>query len=323
MARVPKADKPALKSSIRPPKPVWPEHGPAVAVSFSGGGFRASLAGVGVIRALADLRLLGDVRYTSSVSGGSWPNALLALAWDDLKAEGFTTEAVDRLVVAPFVQRITTSSLLGHMAKNAWRLAGKATRSDLLGNAFDEWFGHGATMSDLSTDVRFIFNATNLNSGSRFYFEQARAGDYKAKYVKGDTIRLADALAASAALPGAMAALRMRAPNNVYPRADRPYLVDGAVYDNLGIEAILQVRERPLMVVLDAGAPLKRGVLGRRGFLTTVKRSSSVMQNQVTTLRRRWLIEGYRAWEDWEEHEPDAYAAYTADQATIEDAHRD
>ena len=76
------------------------------------------------------------------------------------------------------------------------------------------------------------------------------------------------------------------------------------------------------MVVLDSGAPLKRGVFGR-GLIRTVSRSTSVVRNQVTTLRRRWLIEGYRAWEDWEENEPEAYAAYTADQAAMDDAHRD
>ena len=314
MAKSATPQRPELKKSIRPPKPTWPDGRPALAVSYSGGGYRASLAGMGVTRALADLGLLGDVRYTSSVSGGSWANALLALNWDELKAEGFTTDAVDRLLIEPFVTRITTSSLTAEMMKNLWKVLGPKTRSDLLGDTFDAWFGGGRTLGDLSPDARFIFNATNLNSGRRFFFEQARAGDYKAKYVKGETIRVADALAASAALPGALSAQRMRTPHDVYPKENRPYLVDGAVYDNLGLEAFGQIYERPLMVVLDAGAELRAGIMGKRSILRTVKRSSSVVQNQVTSLRKRWLIEGFRAWEDWEEHEPDAYRAYTGDQ---------
>ena len=209
------------------------------------------------------------------------------------------------------------------MMKNMWRVLGAKTRSDLLGDAFDAWFGHGRMMGDLSPDARFIFNSTNLNSGRRFFFEQARAGDYKAHYVKGSTVRVADALAASAALPGALSAQRMRSPNDVYPKENRPYLVDGAVYDNLGLEAFGQLYDRPLMVVLDAGAELRSGVMGKRSILRTVKRSSSVVQNQVSTLRKRWLIEGFRAWEDWEEHEPDAYRAYTADQLAANDAIRE
>jgi predicted acylesterase/phospholipase RssA len=41
------------------------------ALAFSGGGFRASLAALGVLRFVADAGLLGRVRYVSSVSGGS------------------------------------------------------------------------------------------------------------------------------------------------------------------------------------------------------------------------------------------------------------
>jgi len=309
-----------LRKSIRPPKPSWPENRPALAIAFSGGGFRASLAGIGMIRGLADLDLLRDVRYTSSVSGGSWPNALLALKWDELKAQGFTTDAVDELVVEPFVTRITTSSMLGHMLKNSWRVLGSATRSDLLANVFDDWFGHGTTFGDLSDEVRFIFNSTNLNSGSRFFFEQARAGDYKAKYVPGSTIRVADALAASAAIPGMFTGQRMRSPNDVYPKGNRPYLVDGAAYDNLGLEAFGQIYARPLMVVLDAGAEFKQGLMGAGGIFRSIKRSSSVIQDQVTTVRRRWLIEGFRSWEDWEQSDPQAYEAYTTDQIAMNKA---
>lgn len=266
-----------------------------------------------MVRGLADLGLLGDVRYTSSVSGGSWANALLALRWADLKAEGFTTEAVDRLITRPFVETITTKSLMNHIVRNLWKVLGPKTRSDLLGDAFDEWFGHGQMMGDLPRDARFIFNSTNLNSGTRFFFEQARAGDWKAHYVPGDTVRVADALAASAALPGALSAQRMRSPNDVYPREHKPYLVDGAVYDNLGLEPYRSVRDRPLLVVLDAGGELKTGIMGRRRAWATVKRSSSVMQNQVTSVRKRWLVDNYRSWEEWEEREPEAYAAFCAD----------
>ena len=309
-----------LRKSIPPPKPNWPENRPALAVSFSGGGFRASLAGIGMIRGLSDLNLLRDVRYTSSVSGGSWANAMLALNWDALKARDFSPEAVDDLVVTPFVERVTTSSLLGHMLKNFWRVLGPATRSDLLGNAFDDWFGNGATFGDLSDDARFIFNSTNLNSGRRFFFEQARAGDYKAKYVPGSSIRVADGLAASAAIPGMFTEQRMRAPNDIYPKDNRPYLVDGAAYDNLGLEAFGQLHARPLMVVLDAGAQFKQGILGTGGILRSVKQSSAVVRDQVTTVRRRWLIEGFRSWEDWEESDPQAYEAYTTDQIAMNKA---
>ena len=313
MAKSAGAKVPKLKQYIRPPKPAWPEGRTALAVAYSGGGFRASLAGVGMTRALADLDLLRDVRYTSSVSGGSWANALLALHWDDLKADGFTSEAYDEIVLRPFVETITTKSLTREMVRNLWRLLGPKTRSDLLADAFDEWFGKGRLMGDLSGDARFIFNSTNLNTGARFAFEQARAGDYDVKYIDGDVVRVADALAASAALPGALSAQRLRDHDDVYPDDNKPYLVDGAVYDNLGLEAFRHFHSRPLIVALDAGAPLRKGGMGNRNPIRTITRSSAVMQSQIPKLRTRWLVDEFRTWEDWEAAEPEAYATYTAD----------
>jgi len=53
----------------------------ATGVCFSGGGTRAQCAAVGQLRALSMLGLLADVRYISSVSGGSWGTA--PFLWGD------------------------------------------------------------------------------------------------------------------------------------------------------------------------------------------------------------------------------------------------
>jgi len=293
--------------------PSWPDRGPQLAVSFSGGGFRASLAGLGMTRALADLGLLGNVRFTSSVSGGSWANALLALNWDDLKERNFETEAVDQLLVEPFVKRITTTSLSRRMTLRLWKVIGPRTRTDLLADAFDDWFGHGRTLGDLSADARFIFNATNLTTGRRFSFDQQHLGERGADSLPSEKMRVADALAASAALPGALSAQRL--PRSVArpPRPSRPLLVDGAVY-NLGIEPLRDLDTHPLMVVLDAGAPLHR--LNRDlGIIDTLRRSSAVGMNQLTAVRERWFVASLRAWEHWADQNPDQHRSYMADQA--------
>ncbi len=66
-------------------KPAPPPNGPTIGLTFSGGGFRATLAGLGMIRYLADADLLKNVRYSSSVSGGSVTNGLLAKHWPALR----------------------------------------------------------------------------------------------------------------------------------------------------------------------------------------------------------------------------------------------
>ena len=300
-------------SYIKRDAPAIPTNGrPAVAVAFSGGGFRASLAGMGVIRALADAELLGNVRYSSSVSGGCWPNAILALRWRDLEAGAFGRAAADEHVIAPFVHRISTESLTRHMLLNSWRVIGPTTRTDLLAHVFEKWFGNGRTLGDLPPEARWLFSATNLTNGARFEFDRQRVGDYQSEYIRAPDMAVSEALGASASIPGALATQRLRAPHNVYSRDKKPKLVDGAVYDNLGLEPLLHIGGKPLIVVLDAGAPIKRSVREKLGVLGSVKASSKISARQTTTLRKRWFIEKLRTWEEWEANNPEDFAAYLA-----------
>src|ERR671914_2882550 len=83
---------------LRATDPPPPADGDAVALSFSGGGFRATLASLGVMRFIADAGLLGRVRYVSSVSGGSLANGLFAHHYEELEKSNFTPESLDELV---------------------------------------------------------------------------------------------------------------------------------------------------------------------------------------------------------------------------------
>lgn len=281
---------------------------------------RASLSGLGMVRAIADAGLIENVRYSSSVSGGSWPNALLATRYGAIADAGFSRAAVDEHVVRPFVDKVSTESVSNTMLRNSWKILGPRTRTDLLADVFDDWFGHGAKLGDLPEGCRWIFNSTNLTNGARFGFERDRVGDNVAKYIRAPEMRVADALAASASLPGALATQRLRKPYNVYPRREDPKLVDGAVYDNLGLEPLLQVREKPLIVVLDAGAPVRSSVREKLGILGSVKKSSQISARQTTTLRKRWFIDQLRIWEDWEAADPDAYSDFVTDQDAKQEA---
>jgi hypothetical protein len=56
-----------------------------VGVAISGGGLRAASLGIGWLRGLYELGLLQDIRYLSTVSGGSWAATLLFLLPVDSK----------------------------------------------------------------------------------------------------------------------------------------------------------------------------------------------------------------------------------------------
>ena len=58
------------------------EHNGRIGLAFSGGGFRATLYHLGVVRFLRDAGILPAVSHITSVSGGSILAAHLVLNWD-------------------------------------------------------------------------------------------------------------------------------------------------------------------------------------------------------------------------------------------------
>ncbi|MGI5429497.1 patatin-like phospholipase family protein [Streptomyces sp. CA-179760] len=239
--------------TLRPAEPPATAH--PVALAMSGGGFRATLAALGFVRLLADTGLLSRLRYSSSVSGGSIANGCLATAWPALRQEGFTARAVDELVIAPVVDRISSRSLKRALLRGLWRTLGPTTRTDLLARRLDEWFFEKAELDRLDPQVRWIVNAANLTTGARFTFERDVYGDYTIGLVPtaGSGLRLSRAVSASAAVPGAFPPVVLdRRP---FPCATHPpALLDGGTYDNTGLEAIDGDRYRhTLLCVLNAG----------------------------------------------------------------------
>jgi NTE family protein len=287
--------------TLRPEDPGRVAGRPTFALTFSGGGFRATLAALGIVRFLADAGRLGDVRFVSSVSGGSIANGMLACHWGDLSAAGFSTEALDRLVIDPIVASITGSSLKGELLRNIWRILGPQTRTHLLARALDRRFFHGRTLDSLDRGCRFVINAANLTTGVRFAFERDVVGDYVLGLARteGTGLRVATAAAASAAVPGAFAPLRL--PGIAFPCAQRaePLLLDGGVYDNTGLEAFDGDRYRDVFLIgMNAGGVFTTGRWGGLPFVRNLVRSNALLYRQSTSLRTRWMVDRFQAYED-------------------------
>jgi NTE family protein len=279
--------------ALRPATPASSDD--PVAATFSGGGFRATLASLGVVRLLADAGMLPNVRYVSSVSGGSVANGLVATAWPELRRRGFSSDAVDELVVDPFVKRISHRSLKMSLVRGIWRTIGPGTRTELLARRFDSWFFDGLQLEDLDPEVRWIVNAANLVSGARFTFERDVVGDYTVGLTstEGTGLRLSLAVASSAAVPGAFAPVRMQKLS--FPCGTvAPALLDGGTYDNTGLEAIDSERYRDVfVVVLNSGGLLRPGAYGKIPLVRELARSNSLLYRQSTALRTRALVERF------------------------------
>lgn len=279
-------------------RPAPPDRLPALSVAFSGGGFRATLTAVGVGRFLADAGLLGRVRCLSSVSGGSLANALVARAWDELAAGGFSPAGYDRLVVSRLIDRISTRSLTASLARNLWKTLGPRTRTDLLAQRFDEWFLGGMLLEELSPAVRWVFNAANVTTGVRFGFERNRLGDWVLGTVPsaGTRFPVARAAAASAAVPGAFAPVEIDLP---FPCANgrKALLLDGGAYDNLGLEVIDRPRDDTFLVCMNAGGTFQTGAYGRIPLVRELKRANGLLYRQTMALRMRTMVERMVIWE--------------------------
>jgi NTE family protein len=277
------------------------ESPPAFALAFSGGGFRAMFTALGVLRFMADAGLLGRVRFVSSVSGGSFANGLLAHAARDLEAVSFAPDEVDRLVVAPALERVAGRSFQRSLLRSFWRtLSPRTTRTNVLADHLDSWFFRGQGLSDLGGGCRFIFNAANLTTGVRFQFDREYIGDWVLGHIPtADAprpIRLADAVAASAALPGPFAPLVLDGFPFPCAQGRTAKLVDGGAYDNLGLEALDGMPET-CVVACNAGGTFRTGRFGRLPLLSLLLRSNSLLYRQTNVLRMRTMVDRFQAFE--------------------------
>ena len=285
--------------SLRPASPPPATRTP-IGATFSGGGFRATFAALGVVRYLADAGVLGDLRYSSSVSGGSVANGLLATRWPALRARQFSPAAVDELVIGPLVERVVASSLKTKLIRNVWRAALRKNRTDVLAWAFDDWLFDKAELESLDAECRWIFNASNLVTGTRFGFERDVVGDYVVGLAPTarSGLRVAQAVAASAAVPGAFAAMKID--QVTFPCAGRgvPELLDGGAYDNSGLEALDSNRYHDVFTVsINAGGVFVTGAYGKIPLVRDLARANSLLYRQSTTLRTRAMVGRFLAWQ--------------------------
>jgi NTE family protein len=278
--------------------PVPPATRPPIGIALSGGGFRATFAGLGVLRYLADAGLLADVRFLSTVSGGSLANGMVARSWPELRTAGFTAEALDEHVIDPMARKVAHSSLKTKLLHNVWRAAWTRNRTDVLAWAFDSWFYGGKRLADLDPQVRWIFNAANLTTGVRFGFERDVVGDYVLGWAPtgGTNLRVAQAVAASAAVPGAFAPMKLT--NVAFPCANGrvPKLLDGGAYDNTGLEALdSDSYDDVFTIAINAGGVFVTGRYGRIPLVRDLARANSLLYRQSTSLRTRWMVERFEA----------------------------
>ena len=282
-----------------------PEPEAGMALCLSGGGYRAMLFHVGVLWRLNEAGLLRGLRRISSVSGGSITAGVLGRNWSELDFEGEVAAGFQDALVSPVRSLARTdidvSGVLGG-ALSPW-----TSVAERVEKVYDRTLFRGATMQDLPDEPRFVFNATNLESGVLMRLSKPYLADYRVGRVDRPTFPLALAVTASSAFPPFLSPCRLdlrgadwiTEPGNDLADQrgfrDEISLSDGGVYDNLGIESAWK-RYRTLLVS-DAGGLMGEDPAVPGDWARGLLRVLGVIDNQVRALRKRQVVESLRSGE--------------------------
>jgi NTE family protein len=274
-----------------------------VGLALSGGGFRATLFHAGTLLRLNELGVLPKLNRISSVSGGSITAGVLSLAWSKLAfdANGVATNIQDQVVtpLRKFCTRSIDAPAIGEGAFLPWRKI-----SDIIIREYKEHLFGEATLQDLPEAPRFVFNATNMQTGVSFRFSKPYMGDYRIGLRKNPDNLVAQAVAASSAFPPVLSPVIVKAPgrfeavqgsdlNGNHTFTDTLWLSDGGVYDNMGLETVWN--RYKTVLVSDAGAPSDPVEEPETVWHKQVLAALDVATTQARSLRKRALIADFKA----------------------------
>lgn len=269
----PDAPSPAAADGPAAPGDATPPLG-HIALSLSGGGYRAAAFHLGVLCFLDRVRLLKDVVGLSTVSGGS----IVGMAW--------VLSLVDKLSFAQFYDRFSgwlrRTNVIAQAADDLTSRRARAQHQwpSLIRSAATVYAG-----PDLFGDRRFgevldaegiqlqeaIINATEFHTGVGFRFRRSTRdvyrignGNYPVPRDVARRIRVADIVGASSCFPGGFEPLVF--PQHFNWPADMPLpavqerlgesyagglpLMDGGIYDNQGVDALLLAFRRSTATTL-------------------------------------------------------------------------
>ena len=280
--------------------------GKTIGLALSGGGYRATLFGLGSLWRLNDAGLLGKLDRITSVSGGSILSGVLAHRWAKLAfADGHAGNFIAEVAnpVRAFCEKDIDVAIGIKGALTPFRTAG-----DFLADCYRKELFGDFRLRDLPDaskpgNPKFIFYATNLQTGRSFRFRQDMIADYMLGMSSKTDIPLAFAVAASSAFPPVFSPIELETDPSTWQKGGalpnletlrrKVVLADGGVYDNMGLESL--VDNVDIVLVSDAGAPMEVEEKPHGDYALQMGRIRDILIEQTRALRKRWLVEAFEA----------------------------
>jgi predicted acylesterase/phospholipase RssA len=225
-----------------------------IGLALSGGGFRATLFHLGMIRFLREANILPGVTHITSVSGGSILAAHLVLNWHRYTGalEEFDAAAAELLqfvqldvrnrVVRRYPLALPLRALRRLAFRRPWR---QLTRTGLLEYHYEKYLYGDTCLFQMPQEPRLFILATNISEGCLCAF--TRDGLLIQRRLPGQRFRfdrihtglatVPMAVTASSAFPGFFPPLELQGQDvGADPgQFGRLAFTDGGVYDNLGV----------------------------------------------------------------------------------------
>jgi NTE family protein len=255
---------------------------------------------LGALWRLNEAGLLARLDRISSVSGGSLAAGVLARRWPELGFDGSSVGSAFAKVASD-IHGIADRTI--DVAAVLRGTLGPGTIGDAVGRAYRRRIFGKATLQDLPEHPRFVFCATNMQTGSLWRFSRPYMADYRVGTISTPETELATVVAASSAFPPFLSPVVLkladgsfdqerRGPLHEEPYTTRVVLSDGGVYDNLGLQPVLG---RPRVVLVSDGGgragPVPRP---RRVWPLQLLRVLKVIDQQVRALRSSQLIDEFQ-----------------------------
>lgn len=281
----------------------------SIGLALSGGGFRATLYHLGVIRYLRDNGTLPYVADIAAVSGGSIVAAHLLLNWD--RYAGSDAEFAEAAAeVVRFVQHDVRNRIVRRLpllfpvrlaAKVTGWHAPRLTPNAILETYYRKFLYGDRRLFELPEKPALHILATNVSDGVMAVFnreglhlqKREQGGSDPFHHIAGQTASIAKVVSASSAFPGFFPPVEISAVDLGVHEGQFPTesFTDGGVYDNLGTRAFAWLKRHrghayDRVIVSDAGKPFQ--ILGNAplGFVAQSIRASDILWDRVWQLER-------------------------------------